>query len=44
MSGFQSAKEREVLDFLLRGSCGVVCVLARAIYKTVPTPYRPAFG
>ena len=33
VSGFHSKMEREVLDFLLRGKCGIVCVLARPIYK-----------
>lgn len=43
MSGFQSKLEREVLDFLLRGECGIICVLARPIYKVVPEVYREAF-
>lgn len=44
VSGFQSKMEREVLDFLLRGRCGVVCVLARSIYKIVPEVYRQAYS
>ena len=43
MSGFQSKLEREVLDFLLMGKCGIICVLARPIYKDVPAAYRMAF-
>lgn len=43
MSGFQSKLEREVLHFLLKGKCGIICVLARPIYKEVPVTYREAF-
>ena len=42
VSGFHSKMEREVLDFLLRGKCGIICVLARSIYKKVPDKYREA--
>ncbi len=44
MSGFQSKLEREVLHFLLKGKCGIICVLARPIYKVVPEVYREAFA
>ena len=43
VSGFHSKMEREVLDFLLRGKCGIICVLARSIYKQIPDKYREAF-
>ena len=43
VSGFHSKMEREVLDFLLRGKCGIVCVLARSIYKKIPDKYSEAF-
>lgn len=44
MSGFHSKMEREVLDILLRGRCGIICVLARPIYKVIPEKYRNAFA
>ena len=43
VSGFHSKMEREVLDFLLRGKCGIICVLARSIYKKVPSRFREAY-
>lgn len=43
VSGFHSKMEREVLDFLLRGKCGIICVLARSIYKRIPDKFREAF-
>ena len=44
VSGFHSKMEREVLDFLLRGQCGIICVLARSIYKKVPVRFREAYN
>lgn len=44
VSGFHSKMEREVLDFLLRGKCGIVCVLARSIYKKIPDKFRKAYN
>ena len=44
VSGFHSKMEREVLDHLLRGRCGIICVLARSIYKKVPTKFKEAFS
>lgn len=44
VSGFHSKMEREVLDFLLRGKCGIICVLARSIYKKIPDKYREAYN
>lgn len=43
VSGFHSKTEREVLNFLLRGKCGIICVLARSLYKKCPEKYRKAF-
>ena len=43
VSGFHSKMEREVLDFLLRGRCGIICVLARSIYRKVPSKFREAY-
>lgn len=44
VSGFHSKMEREVLDFLLRGKCGIICVLARSIYKKIPEKYHEAYN
>ena len=44
VSGFHSKMEREVLDILLRGRCGIICVLARPIYKIIPDKYRNAYA
>lgn len=43
VSGFHSKMEREVLDILLRGRCGIICVLARPLYKVIPERYRNAY-
>ncbi len=43
VSGFHSKMEREVLNFLLRGRCGIICVLARSIYKKIPERFREAY-
>ena len=42
ISGFHSKMEREVLDILLKGRCGIICVLARPIYKVIPEKYHDA--
>lgn len=44
VSGFHSKMEREVLDFLLRGKCGIICILARSIYKKIPDKFREAYN
>lgn len=44
VSGFHSKMEREVLDILLKGRCGIICVLARPIYKVIPDKYHNAFA
>ncbi len=41
VSGFSSSLERDVLDFLLKGTCGIVIVLARRMYKTIPPAWKP---
>lgn len=43
VSGFHSPLERDVLNFLLRGSCGIIVVLARGMYKEVPELFSDAF-
>lgn len=43
VSGFHSKMEREVLDYLLRGRCGIIVVLARSIYRRVPAKFKEAF-
>lgn len=44
MSGFHSKMEREVLDILLNGRCGIICVLTRPAYKVIPHDFRNAFA
>ena len=44
VSGFHSKMEHEVLDILLRGRCGIICVLARPIYKVIPDKFREAYA
>lgn len=44
VSGFHSKMEREVLDIILKGQCGIICVLARPIYKVIPDKYRNAYA
>lgn len=44
MSGFQSPMEREVLDILLGGKCGIIIALNRSIYRKVPPCYVEAFA
>lgn len=44
VSGFHSQLERQVLDFILRGDCGIICVLARSLYANVPLEFIPAYN
>lgn len=44
VSGFHSKMEREVLDILLKGRCGIICVLARPIYKVIPAKFRDTYA
>lgn len=43
VSGFHSKMEREVLEVLLRGKCGIIVVLARSMYKKIPERYRAVY-
>ena len=42
MSTFHSKMEDAVLDMLLPGTCPIILVLGRSLYKTVPEKLRPA--
>lgn len=44
VSGFHSKMEREVLDYLLRGKCGIICALARSMYRRIPDIFREAYN
>lgn len=41
ISGFSSYLEERVLHFLIRGSCPIILVLARQMYKRVPSELQP---
>ena len=43
ISGFQSTLEREVLDIALKGTCGIIYVLNRSLYRQIPLNLRTAF-
>lgn len=43
MSTFHSELECAVLDILLQGSCPIILVLGRSLYKEIPEKLRPAF-
>lgn len=43
VSGFQSTLEREVLDIALKGTCGIIYVLNRSLYRQIPLNLRSAF-
>ncbi len=42
VSGFNSRLERDVLHFLLKGSCPIIVVLARCMYKVMPNEWLQA--
>lgn len=42
VSGFCSRLERDVLHFLLKGTCPIIAVLARRMYKELPKEWQPA--
>lgn len=42
VSGFHSRMERDVLKILLQGQCGIIVVLARGMYRKLPTEYEEA--
>lgn len=41
MSGFSSHLEKQVLRFLLKGTCPIILILARQMYKQIPTELQP---
>lgn len=43
VSGFHSQLERQVVDFLLRGRCGIICILARSLYTKIPLEFQSAY-
>lgn len=43
ISGFQSTLEREVLDIILKGTCGIIYALNRSLYRQIPLNLSPAF-
>ena len=40
VSGFHSKMERNVLEILLKGQCGIIVVLARGMYSKLPIQYK----
>lgn len=43
VSGFHSHLERQVLEFLLQGKCGIICVIARSLYSKIPSVFKSAY-
>ena len=41
VSGFSSHLEQRVLHFLIKGTCPIIIVLARQMYKRVPDELQP---
>lgn len=44
VSGFHSKMERNVLEILLKGQCGIIIVLARGMYRKLPKQYEEALS
>lgn len=44
VSGFHSKMERNVLEILLQGKCGIILVLARGMYRKLPKQYDEAMS
>lgn len=44
VSGFHSKMERNVLEILLQGKCGIILVLARGMYRKLPKQYEEAMS
>ena len=44
VSGFHSKMERNVLEILLKGQCGIIVVLARVLYRKLPKQYEEAMS
>lgn len=42
-SGFQSPIEKKILEYLLRGKCGIIVALCRGMYRKIPEVYSAAF-
>ena len=41
ISGFSSHLEQQVLHFLMKGTCPIILVLAREMYKQIPSEFQP---
>ena len=41
ISGFSSHLEKEVLHFLMKGRCPIILVLAREMYRQIPSELQP---
>ena len=44
VSGFHSKMERDVLNILLQGECGIIVVLARGMYSKLPKQYEESMS
>ena len=44
VSGFHSKMERNVLEILLKGQCGIIIVLSRGMYRKLPKQYEEAMS
>ena len=44
VSGFHSKMERNVLEILLKGQCGIIIVLAHGMYRKLPIQYEEAMS
>ena len=44
ISGFHSRMERDVLNILLSGVCGIIIVLARGMYRKLPKHFEEAMA
>lgn len=44
ISGFHSLMEKNVLKILLQGTCGIILVLARGMYRQLPQQYEEAMN
>ena len=42
VSGFSSKLEQDVLHFLIKAKCPIILVLARCMYKVIPTELKEA--
>ena len=40
ISGFSSHLEKQVLHFLMKGTCPIILVLAREMYKQIPSDFQ----